>query len=540
MEGDADHALDAAAGEDGGLDGDFFGLVVIEETADLGVLAFGIFADDDQIDLFVLPQRERRGDAFVELRGADVGVLVEGAADGEQQTVQRDVVRDFGVADGAEQDGFGPAEIVEETFRRHAAVGEVIIRAPVIVGVIEREAVFGLQGGEDAFGFWEDFLADAIAGDDGNPVSVHEGLILCLGPELAETGWRDFDPEVVGLVAPGFAGHVDDEAVAEIGADGVRAFEKAGLVDADAVVAGFGDEVQFFGTRAERDAGAFETAAQMGAVHVLAEHADAAGLAAGIEGEDLGFVEVEVAEEGGHGRGAGVAEEVERRAAVQDAAGAEEQDMVGEGEAFVLIVRDQQHRDAEGGFHFEDDGVEVGAEGGVEAAARFIEEEGLGFGDQGAGDGGALFLSAGEFAGVAAGEVGQFEAFEEFGDAAVAFEAGQTVGGKGEVFAHGHVREEGVVLEDVAAGAFAREEMDFRAAVVEDAVAEEDASGVGLHEAGDGVEREGFAGAAGSVEDGDAGVRVELDVEAEAGGFGTGGEVFRDVGLHHADLVHEE
>ncbi|GGN49176.1 hypothetical protein GCM10012285_37010 [Streptomyces kronopolitis] len=43
---------------------------------------------------------------------------------------------------------------------------------------------------------------------------------------------------------------------------------------------------------------------------------------------------------------------------------------------------------------------------GVESRGDFVAEQEVGFGGQGAGYGGALALSAGEFVGVAVGEVG--------------------------------------------------------------------------------------------------------------------------------------
>jgi hypothetical protein len=169
--------------------------------------------------------------------------------------------------------------------------------------------------------------------------------------------------------------------------------------------------------------------------------------------------------------------------------------VVGEREAFIEIVGDEEDGDADVAADFEDEGAQVGFEGGVEAARRFVEEEDIGLGNEGASDGAALFLAAGELAGVAAGEIGEAEAIEEFGDAAAAFETGEGLRAEGEVLAQGHVGEEGVVLEDVTAGAALGREVDAGFGVKEDAIAEDDAAAVRGDEAGDGIEREGFAGA---------------------------------------------
>ena len=93
------------------------------------------------------------------------------------------------------------------------------------------------------------------------------------------------------------------------------------------------------------------------------------------------------------------------------------------------------------------------------------------------------------------------------------------MGGEGQVFAQRHVREQRVVLEDVAAGALLRRQVHAGFGVEEDAVVKKDAAGVGPDETGDGIEGEGFAGAAGSVERGDASGGLKLDFEVEAGGF---------------------
>lgn len=88
-----------------------------------------------------------------------------------------------------------------------------------------------------------------------------------------------------------------------------------------------------------------------------------------------------------------------------------------------------------------EDGIELGAEGGIESAGGFVEEEEAGLGDEGSGDGGALFLASGELVGVASDGVEEAEAFEEVVDAAVAFEPGEVGEGEFEVLAEGHVWE---------------------------------------------------------------------------------------------------
>ena len=63
------------------------------------------------------------------------------------------------------------------------------------------------------------------------------------------------------------------------------------------------------------------------------------------------------------------------------------------------------------------------AELGVEVGEGFVEEQDLGFQDDGAGDGDALLLAAGEFAGQAVFEAGEADEAEFFGGAGFGFGA---------------------------------------------------------------------------------------------------------------------
>jgi hypothetical protein len=68
---------------------------------------------------------------------------------------------------------------------------------------------------------------------------------------------------------------------------------------------------------------------------------------------------------------------------------------------------------------------------------------------QGAGDGDALLLAAGELAGQAVGEVVEFDQSQHFGDAGVGFRRGEAahLKAEGDVAGNGEMREQGVVLE---------------------------------------------------------------------------------------------
>ena len=85
IEGEAHDALDAAAGEDGGLGGDFLRQAAVGASALTGIFAFGVLPHDHPVQVAgatslngeVTPGRTRVG--------PDVGILVQALADLQPQ-----------------------------------------------------------------------------------------------------------------------------------------------------------------------------------------------------------------------------------------------------------------------------------------------------------------------------------------------------------------------------------------------------------------------------------------------------------------------
>jgi hypothetical protein len=147
---------------------------------------------------------------------------------------------------------------------------------------------------------------------------------------------------------------------------------------------------------------------------------------------------------------------------------------------------------------------------GVEFAGRFIVEEELGIGDEGAGDGGAFFHAAGEFAWVAVFVVLEVDEFEfladDFGDFGGRLEA-MFAEVEADVFADGEGPEECAGLEDHGHAVFVGDARGLDGFAVE-----EDFAGVGAFEADEVFEEDAFAAAAGSHDDEYfAGVDVEVE-----------------------------
>ena len=120
-------------------------------------------------------------------------------------------------------------------------------------------------------------------------------------------------------------------------------------------------------------------------------------------------------------RFAGLIENLARRSALHDAAFAQHEHLVAQLEAFVQIVRDQQHGRFEIRADLAQHVVELGAQRSVQALRGLVEQQQLRRADQRACDGAALALASGNLVRAPAGGFGQAEALRAFrspGDAA--------------------------------------------------------------------------------------------------------------------------
>lgn len=81
-------------GEDRDFGGYFPWLADVRPAALAGVLALAVFADDDPVEVAGAAVLQRGDGAPEDAGGADVGVLLEGLADGEAEAPEGDVVRD--------------------------------------------------------------------------------------------------------------------------------------------------------------------------------------------------------------------------------------------------------------------------------------------------------------------------------------------------------------------------------------------------------------------------------------------------------------
>src|SRR5438045_3133964 len=164
LEGEAVHALDAAAREGGHLDGDFSRQPVMYAAAGARVFTLGVLAHDHPVD--VAPAIERRLDAGQHSRRPHVRVLVEPLADRQAQAPERQVIGHVRRAHRAEEDGIERLQALESPVRYVLAGLLEALRAPVEVLELEPETVRRALQHLDAR---RDYLvADAIAGNRGD------------------------------------------------------------------------------------------------------------------------------------------------------------------------------------------------------------------------------------------------------------------------------------------------------------------------------------------------------------------------------------
>ncbi len=172
FEGVAHHPVAAAAGEDRLLHHEFVGAALIEPAADRGIFALIVLAHDIEIDVAGLAALQRALDTLEQLDRAQIDVLVEAAADRDQQAPQRDMVRHAGKADRTEIDGVERAQLVEAVGRHHrAGLGEALA-APVEMHPLEPEVAAGRRL-QHLLALRHHFVADAVAGDHRDPVIAH-------------------------------------------------------------------------------------------------------------------------------------------------------------------------------------------------------------------------------------------------------------------------------------------------------------------------------------------------------------------------------
>ncbi len=174
IERELQDAVDPLAREHGFLEHDLALGPLEHPPADRRILALGVLADDDEIDVAGLAVRERARDPGHQPARPQVHVLVEAAAELDQRSPQRDVVRDDRrPAHRAVEDRVVRRQRLEPVLRHHPPVLRVVVAVPVELAPFDRDRELARRGLERAQSFGDDFLADAVARHDGDAMRGH-------------------------------------------------------------------------------------------------------------------------------------------------------------------------------------------------------------------------------------------------------------------------------------------------------------------------------------------------------------------------------
>jgi hypothetical protein len=140
----------------------------VRTSADTGVLAFSVLADDDEVDRTRVAPSKWGLDTGKELYRSNARALVESLADCESQTPQRHMIGDRRPSAGAEKNGIEPGEGLKTVRRHHATVTFKIAAAPGKLRKGHRRQLLVNDCSKDGKGGVGDFDADTVTGDDGN------------------------------------------------------------------------------------------------------------------------------------------------------------------------------------------------------------------------------------------------------------------------------------------------------------------------------------------------------------------------------------
>ena len=163
-------------------------------AADTGVLALGVLAHEEHVDVVGPSARERRRDAGQQARRPLVRPQVEVLPDGEDRAPQRLVVRHRRVADRTHQHRVVRAGDLGPVLGHHAAVLVEVRGAPRKLRPLQREA----QRVDDAPGLLRHLRPHPVTGKQGDPVA--QAAVPTFPETRLEVGERVVDRDDVRVL----------------------------------------------------------------------------------------------------------------------------------------------------------------------------------------------------------------------------------------------------------------------------------------------------------------------------------------------------
>ncbi len=173
VEGVLQNAVDSVTGEGHSLHDGLPRRALEDPAADRGIFAFRVLAHDQEVDIADVPARERRLDPRHEPDGPQVYIEIKLPAHRNQQLPERDMVRHTGKTARAEEDRVVMPNRCEPILRHHAAVLGAIFTAPRKFIPLKRDIEFPSRCLENAHALGNDLFADAVTGNHGYAVALH-------------------------------------------------------------------------------------------------------------------------------------------------------------------------------------------------------------------------------------------------------------------------------------------------------------------------------------------------------------------------------
>ena len=180
LEGVTHHTLHTVCGVDGHLGGHLLRGVAAHRAAGTAVQTFGAFTHHHEVD--VAGVGERRGDALVQLGGAQVHVLVEVEAQLEQQAAFQNAGLDARIAHGAEQNRVVGLDAPLFVLGQDRTIAQIALGTQVEILILEVSYAFsGLF--QSLLSPRSDFLANTVAGNNGDFICLcHSSRSLLARP----------------------------------------------------------------------------------------------------------------------------------------------------------------------------------------------------------------------------------------------------------------------------------------------------------------------------------------------------------------------
>src|SRR5260370_11114022 len=132
-------------------------------AANVGIVLFIVHAADAEINLAGFPILQRCFDSFKETTRPQIYVLPKTAADGDQESPKRDVIRNAGMANGAEEDSVKRPQLLQAVGGHHLSGLYVGFATPIECVPVHLESKAPSRLFQREHSFVHPFFPDAVS-----------------------------------------------------------------------------------------------------------------------------------------------------------------------------------------------------------------------------------------------------------------------------------------------------------------------------------------------------------------------------------------